>query len=130
MTFASKYSKSTPRFMIKVTNPEYTTLPDLFNANGSSHVYPFYAVYINRNGKYGPQAVLALSETLLVNLPAHKLEDCEKMLTDEEAVMSINAGLAGFRIYQYNTKSGRTGFSVDWVDIKPTDAAPVSSLPF
>ena len=129
MTFAKKYAHSTPRFIIKVSNPEYTTLPDLFNANGASKVYPFYAVYINRTGKYGPQAVLALSETLLVNLPQHKLEECEKMLQDEEAVMAINAGLAGFRIYQYSTKSGRTGFSVDWVDIDPKQVTP-GNLPF
>lgn len=119
MTFAKRYSHSTPRFTIKVSNPDYTTLPDLFNANGAKKVYAFYAIYINRNGKYGPQAVLALSETLLVNLPQHKLEECEKILQDAQAVDEINAGLAGFQIYQYITKAGRAGFSVNWVDIDP-----------
>ena len=92
MTFAKRYSHSTPRFTIKVSNPDYTTLPDLFNANGAKKVYPFYAIYINRNGKYGPQAVLALSETLLVNLPQHKLEECEKILQDTDDFVAFTLG--------------------------------------
>lgn len=129
MTFASKYSSNQVSFAIRTNNPSYTTLVDLFNQYGADTVYPFFAIYINRRGQYGPQAVLALNETLLVNLPQHKLEQCEDMLKDPQTVMDINAGKAGFRIYQYQTKSGRTGYSVDWVDVDPT-AIDANKLPF
>lgn len=129
MTFASKYSNNTVTFAIRTNNPSYTTLVDLFNTYGADKVYPFFAIYINRKGQYGPQAVLALNETQLVNLPQHKLEQCEDMLKDSQTVLDINAGKCGFRIYQYQTKSGRTGYSVDWVDVDPK-TINANSLPF
>lgn len=129
MTFASKYNHAAVSFIIRTNNPSYTTLVDLFNQYGAEKVYPFFAIYINRKGQYGPQAVLALNETLLVNLPQHKTEECEDMLKDEETVRDINAGKCGFKIYQYRTKSGRTGYSVDWVDVDP-GAIDANKLPY
>lgn len=129
MTFASKYSNTPVTFVIRTNNPSYTTLVDLFNTYGSDRVYPFYAIYINRKGQYGPQAVLALNETQLVNLPQHKLEQCEEMLKDPQTVLDINAGKCGFKIYQYQTKSGRTGYSVDWVDVD-LHTIDANKLPF
>lgn len=118
MSFASKYSKASPVFNIRLNKPSYTSLPDLFAEYGKDHVFAIAAIYINTKGKYGPQAVIAINESTLVNLPTHLLEDCEKMRKDPEAVDAINNGLAGFKVYQYATKTGKQCFSVDWVDIQ------------
>lgn len=118
MSFASKYSKASPVFNIRLNHPVYTSLADLFSEYGSGHVFAISGVYINTKGKYGPQALIAINESTLVNLPSHLLEDCEKMRKDPEAIEAINNGQAGFKVYQYSTKNGNTGFSVDWVDIR------------
>lgn len=118
MSFASKYSKATPTFNVRLNKPAYTTLADLFRENGKDEVYPIAGVYINTKGKYGPQACIAINESLMVNLPAHMLEACEEMRKDQEAIDAINNGQAGFKVYQYTSKAGKTGFSVDWVDIQ------------
>ena len=59
-----------------------------------------------------------MNESLMVNLPAHLLEACEEMRKDQEAIDAINNGQAGFKVYHYTSKAGKTGFSVDWVDIQ------------
>lgn len=118
MSFASKYSKATPTFNVRLNKPAYTTLADLFIENGKDEVYPIAGVYINTKGKYGPQACIAINESLMVNLPAHMLEACKEMRKDQEAIDAINNGQAGFKVYQYTSKAGKTGFSVDWVDIQ------------
>ena len=118
MSFASKYSKASPVFNIRLNKPAYTSLADLFAEYGKDHVFSIAAIYINTKGKYGPQAVIAINESTLVNLPSHLLEACEEMRKDPEAVDAINNGQAGFKVYQYNTKNGNSGFSVDWVDIQ------------
>ncbi len=123
-SFAKRHSTTTARFTLRTSNPSYISLADLFNTYGEEKVYPFYAVYINRKGNYGPSAVLALNEKQLVNLPQHKLEDCEGFLQSEEDIADINAGRCGFRIYQYTAKNGHTGFSVSWEDVTPAKDLP------
>ena len=118
MTFASKYSKAAPIFKIRINNPAYTNLADLWNENGSEKVYQIRGIYINKKGKYGPQACIALTESLMVNLPSHLLDECEEMRKDPDAIEAINEGLAGMKVYQYTSKAGNVGYSVDWVDIK------------
>lgn len=116
MSFASKYAHKEPLFTSTVSNPTYTNLQQLYADYGSSAVIPIRAIYINNKGCYGPQAALAISENCIVNLPHHLLSVCMEMMNDPEAVEAINSGHAGFKVYQYTTKSGRKGFSVDWVD--------------
>ena len=118
MSFASKYSKASPVFNIRLNKPAYTSLPDLFAEYGKDHVFAIAAIYINTKGRYGSQAVIAINESTLVNMPAHLLEACEEMRKDPEAVEAINNGQAGFKVYQYSTKTGKTCFSADWVDIQ------------
>lgn len=117
MAFARKYNRSTPVFNVRVSNPAYTTLKDLYVENGSEHVYPIAAIYMNTKGQYGPQGVIAMNEHLLVNLPMHLNEQIEEMRKDAEAIEAINNGQAGFQIYEYTTKKGRVCYSVTWVDL-------------
>ena len=118
MSFASKYGKASPIFNVKITKPVYTNLADLFSEYGSGQVFAISGVYINTKGKYGPQACIAINESTMVNLPSHLLEVCQEMRQDPDAVEAINNGQAGFRVYQYTSKAGNSGFSVDWVDLK------------
>lgn len=118
MSFAKKYSKVSPKFNVRIHQPAYTSLPDLYAEHGKNHVYPIAGIYINTKGKYGPQACIAMNDSLLVNLPQHLTEVCEQMRADQEAVDAINHGQAGFKIYEYASKSGVIRYSVDWVDLQ------------
>ena len=71
MAFANKYNKGNPTFKVKLHEPAYTTLADLHNENGNDHVYPIAGLYINTKGKYGPQGMIAINDSLMVNLPSH-----------------------------------------------------------
>lgn len=115
MSFGSKYGKSSVHFTFDATGLPYKSLADLYRDNGEKHVYPIRAIYINTKGRYGDQALLACDE-YIVNLPQHLLSTCNQMREDPEAVDLINQGKAGFTIYPYDGKSGRKGFSVNWVD--------------
>lgn len=118
MSFASKYSNASPRFNVKITNPTYTSLADLFTDYGSDHVFAIAGIYINTKGQYGAQPCVAINESTLVNFPKHLLEVCEEMRKDPDAIDAINNGQAGFKVYQYTSKQGRVAYSVDWVDLK------------
>ena len=118
MSFASKYAHKEPLFTSTVSNPTYTNLQQLYADYGPGAVIPIRAIYINNQGYYGPQATIAISENCIVNLPRHLLSVCMEMMNDPDAVKAINEGHAGFKVYQYTTKTGRKGFSVDWVDVE------------
>ena len=117
MSFAKKYQKVSPKFNVRIHQPAYTSLADLYSENGKAHVYPIAGIYINTKGRFGPQACIACNDSLMVNLPNHLTEICEQMRADQEAVDAINAGQAGFRIYEYVSKSGVIRYSVEWVDL-------------
>lgn len=117
MSFAKKFQHGR-KFTINTTGFSYKSLADLFNDNGADAIYPFYAVYINRKSKYGDAPVLATAD-FFVNIPKHTIEDCNAMLDDEETIADINAGRAGFKIYQYHDKKhNRDCFGIDWVDVE------------
>ena len=52
MSFASKYSHATPLFNVRIKEPAYTSLADLFSEYGKDHVFPIAAIYINRLSDY------------------------------------------------------------------------------
>ncbi len=81
--------------------------------------YVLRSVYINTKGNYGDEPV-AVTDGAVVNLPAHQLSAVKAMIDDTEAIEAINAGLVGFKPYEYDGKNGH-GYSVEWVDVAPVD---------
>ena len=117
MSFASRHNHVAPRYAVRISNPAYTSLADLYKENGGDFVYPICGIYINTKGRFGPQACIAINESILVNLPQHLTEVCEDMRADPEDTEAINNGQAGFKVYQYQSKGGRLCYSVTWVDL-------------
>ena len=60
-------------------------------------------------------AVVAILDDCLVNLPGHLLEEVEGILKDEEDIESIKAGMVHFTIRTYESH-GKTCYSPNWVD--------------
>lgn len=79
-------------------------------------VYTINGVYINRS-KFGNQGVAIVSEQkILVNLPLHLTETVNAILSDVEAIETIESGKVGFSVKTYE-KNGKECFSIIFVDL-------------
>lgn len=119
MSFASKHNKKANWDFETPKGLEYTTLKDLYEDNGKNTEYRIRALYINK-GKFGKQPTIVCtlgSKVIKTSLPGHLTDEVEDMRSDEEDVSAINNGMAGFTIYKYESKNGRTCYSVNWVDL-------------
>ena len=109
----------------------YTNLETLYNENGKDKVYKVLGLYINE-GKFGEQGSAVL-EDVQVNLPKHLVPVIKEIRSDEKLVSDINAGLVGFKIYEYISKKYNVkAYSIRWVDIEPVDFTEVDTdeIPF
>ena len=97
----------------------YVKLKELLQANDGDldKVYTVRALYLNNKSKFGMQCVAALDE-VLVNLPAHKVDDVKAIIAEPEAVDQINDGRCGFKIRAYVDNNNIDRYTIDWVDIK------------
>ena len=119
MSFASKHNKNTSWDFETPKGLEYTSLRDLYKRDGFKTEYRIRALYIN-DGKFGKQPTVICTlgqEVIKTSLPSHLTDEVESMRADKEDVQAINDGLAGFTIYKYESKNGRTCYSVNWVDM-------------
>lgn len=126
MTFASKFNAGN-QFEIDFQTLNYVNLKDLHKEPENASGFRFTAVWFNRNGAYGEQAVLVLNEqgkqTRMVSLPAH-LTDTVKEIVNEYR-NDILLGKCGFTVYSYTTpRRNKECYSVRWVDL------PELELPF
>lgn len=72
-------------------------------------------------------------EDFQVNLPRHLVPVIKEIRSDEKLVSDINAGLVGFKIYEYISKKFNVkAYSIRWVDIEPADFTEVDTdnIPF
>lgn len=118
MSFANKYNKASWDFEVP-KGLGYTTLKELYENNGKNTEYCIRALYIN-DGKFGRQPTVVCTlkdEVIKTSLPSHLTDVVERMRGDEEDIRDINNGMAGFKIYKYESKSGRTCYSVNWCDL-------------
>lgn len=104
----------------------YKNLRTLYEENGADKVYTIRKLFV-KNGNFGLECNAVLDD-VIVNLPKHKVAEVQEMIKDAEAVEAINAGLAGFMIYQYtDRKYKKQCYGVNWVDVNPINA---ETLPF
>lgn len=98
---------------------QYVKLSELLAANDGDldTVYTVRALYLNNKSKFGLQCSAALDD-VLVNLPAHKVDDVQEIIADPAAVELINEGRCGFKIRPYVDNNKVDRLTIDWVDIK------------
>lgn len=81
-----------------------------------SKVYKLDGVYLNRS-KFGNQGVaIVTDEKILVNLPLHLTETINAILSDVEAIETIENGKVGFTVKTYE-KNNKECFSITFVDL-------------
>lgn len=116
MSFANRFNKG-KKFEFDTAGLEFTSLADLYNNNGAEKVYTLKAMYINTKSKFGDTPVFA-SDSFMVNAPTHMLDTVKEIMSDTEAVASINNNKVGFKIYPYKSeKFNVETFGVNFVDL-------------
>ena len=104
-------------FDIDTTEFDYTSLEDLYNANGENAVYQVRGLYIGTKSNYDPETPILATNEEYVNLPVHQLEEVKAMLADRRAVDAINAGDCGFKIEKYYQKRFKKDcYTAIWCD--------------
>ena len=119
MTFARKHNTVGYKFSFEIPNSfEYYDLQQLAKKYKTlDKNYRINAIYINRKGKFGHQAVL-VTDNELVNAPIHMVDTFKEILTDSDSIGMIESGVAGFKIYTYENEFGKQA-GLEFVDLEP-----------
>lgn len=114
--FASSFNRF-GKFEYDTTDFAYKKLVDLYKEFGPDCVYPVTSVHVNTKSKFGDSPVVSTLDCH-VNLPSHLLDTINSILTNSDAIDSINRGRVGFKIYEYvQSTYNRTCYSIKWVNI-------------
>lgn len=104
-------------FDVDTTGFVYVKLETLYQKDGEGHVYPVRAIYINTKSHFGEAPVIATDKEF-VNLPTAFTDEAKGILSDDEAIAEIKAGVIGFTIRTYmHPKYNRLCYTIDFVDI-------------
>ena len=119
MTFAKKHNTSGYKFSFDIPdNFEYYDLQQLAKKYKTlDKEYRINAIYINRKGKFGHQAVL-VTDNELVNAPLHMTDTFKDILADSDSIGMIELGTAGFKIYAYENEFGKQA-GLEFIDLEP-----------
>lgn len=119
MTFAKKHNTVGYKFSFEIPNDfEYYDLQQLAKKYKTlDKEYRINAIYINRKGKFGHQAVL-VTDNELVNAPLHMADTFKEILTDSDSIGMIESGVAGFKVYAYENEYGKQA-GLEFVDLEP-----------
>lgn len=81
----------------------WITMEDMYNADRDGTVYTLTGLFINTKSKYGPRPYVS-TDKYLVDLPQHRLQDIESMLTLPDIIQQVRDGKAGIMIRPYISK--------------------------
>lgn len=115
MGYADKFNKVVARFDYELPkNAPYKKLAEIYKTDGDNN-FTVRGLYINRKSKFGDSPV-AIIDDVYINLPKHLIESVTEIISDSEAINSINNGTFGMNVYQYES-NGNTYYSVNWIDV-------------
>ena len=118
-SFAKTFNKG-GQFDIDMESLDFVGLKELMEEPGNKTGFRFTAVWFNKNGAYGEQAVLVLNEDgkqrRMVSLPSHLSETVHEIVKD--FYNEIVSGQCGFTVYDYESNKRKSKcYSVRWIDL-------------
>lgn len=118
MGLMDKFNKGGVTFDIDINGFNFTDLKSLYQRS-KNELWKIDGLYINKKSSYGDHPVaIMVKEELLIDLPAHLVEDVKLMLQDQEVIEAIKAGRVGFTIHEYEqTRFKKTCYGIHWEDI-------------
>lgn len=116
MGLMDKYNKGGVIFEIDVKDFKFKTLEELYKAGDT--VKWIDGLYINKKSSFGDHPVaIIVKDEMLVDLPAHLLEDVKDILQNQEVIEAIKAGKIGIQIEEYEQKKyKKTCYGIKWVE--------------
>lgn len=121
MSIAAKYNKKRITWTVEAKeDADYYKLADLVKKDRRAGVYhTVRGLFANDKGYYGKHYVVVIDNgDILLDLPNHLTDVCDEMLTDDEVITAINAGLFGLKIYSYvSRKYNVKSYSIEWIDL-------------
>lgn len=130
MTFAKKHNTVGYKFSFEIPNNfEYYDLQQLAKKYKTlDKEYRINAIYINKKGKYGHQAVI-VTDNELVNAPLHMTDTFKEILADSDSIGMIESGVAGFKIYAYENAYGKQA-GLEFIDLEPLKKGSKNDVEF
>lgn len=118
MSFAKRHNRGS-KFNIDTAGYNYKTCKELVDDQGLEKIYQIAALYINTKGKFDDHPVVVIPELkALLDLPPHMTEEVKEILSSEEDIDDINAGLVGIQLEEYVSKThNRKCIGVKWMDL-------------
>lgn len=119
MGLMDKYNKGGITFDIDISGFTFVDLKSLYS-KAPNEVFKFDGLYINKKSSFGDHPVAIMcKEEMLVDLPAHLVEDVKSMLQDQEVIEAIKNGKVGFSIHEYEQKQFKKKcYGIHWEDIE------------
>lgn len=137
--FGAKYNRK--KFDVDTTDLPYLPLSALYNGvnaataekvpyNGKGgEIFVIRALYINTKSRFGASP-LCVIDGAMVNFPRHLVDTVNDILMDPEAINAINAGAAGFTVYEYQDNTyGKTCYGVNFQTVNPPRPMPSKKKP-
>ena len=115
MSFANIHNKGS-KFTFDTSNLPYMERRLALEKYGEN-VVKVTAIYINTKSKFGDSPVVA-TENELINMPAYMLDECKKIIADQDDVDEINAGKVGIVFEEFEDKTfHKKCIGARWVDL-------------
>lgn len=113
--FNENFSHATKKFTFEAKDFPFTTLDEVIKENGNVTL-TVRSMFITKKSKHGPRPAI-ITDSLIVYLPDHCLEDVKKIMASDEYIEAVNAGKCGFTTRQYNDKYGNVRNTGNFCDI-------------
>lgn len=117
MSFASRHNKGS-LFSVDTEGFEFSSLKELYEADGDGRIYTVDGLYINTKSEYGDHPVAIISEIQkLVDFPNHMSKEVKDILQNDADIEDIQNGNAKFVIELYYAKKykNKKCYGVRWV---------------
>lgn len=126
MSFANRHNKTTSNLFSykQIPDAPYYKCREMFDkgfTEENKNPVRVLGCYISNAGRYAPNATL-ICDGFNVNLPKHMVNDVQDILSNEEDIQDINAGVVGVYFYEYVNKNGGKSYSARWCDMNAGNA--------
>lgn len=113
--FNENFSHATKKFTFDSKNLAFTTLDEVIKENGNKTL-TVRSMFIDKKAKFGPRPAI-ITDSLIIYLPDHCMEDVKKIMANDEYIEAVNAGKCGFTTRQYTDKNGKVRNTGNFCDI-------------
>ena len=114
MSFAKTFNKVS--FSVDTTGFDYCKLKDLYDTKHKEKVFTLNGLFVSPSPLGESPVFICADLKKLVNIPSHLTSTAKAILSDVDAVETIERGKVGFSIYTYESHK-KECYGVKFVDL-------------